>query len=260
MEIIILMKKAIFFIAILVVGVVFLFQLNKKELIIGVTPSLPPFVYLGGANKSEVMGFDLEIAKEIAKDRNQKIELRILNFSELLTAVSRGDIDMAIGLITVTDEREQLVDFSNIYFTESTITMIRKNDSALFENITTKEELGASGKKIAVMSNTLPEQRVREVADQNDILLFKEFDDVVAALLDGRADALVITTRSAQTYIKKYDELMILPELEFYVANCAAAVKKGNKKLIADINKTLNKLQTSGKYDEFVIQYLNAEL
>lgn len=247
------MKKAIFLLAIIVIGLVFIFQLKgKKELVVGVAPVLPPFIHLGGENQNEVVGIDIEIAKEIANNRNQSLEIRVLSHAELIPSVARGDIDMAISLIAITEAREKYADFSDAYFTEVTIPVIRKSDFPQFENISTKEEFGASGKKIAVIRGTLQEDRLKEIAHDSNIVLFGYFEEIIPALLDGRVDAFVVTEHSAKFYTEEYSEFMILPDVELYVVDCAVAVAKGNKSLLFDINKTIKKLKTSGKYDALI--------
>lgn len=55
-----------------------------KELIVGTAPTLHPFTYLGGEHRNEVVGFDIELAKAIAKERGQKLKIEVMYFEQLL--------------------------------------------------------------------------------------------------------------------------------------------------------------------------------
>ncbi len=239
---------------IFVLALLFVFKHNKKELIVGTTPTFPPFTYIGGQKNNEVVGFDIELAKEIANDREQKISIRVLQFDELFTALQNGTIDIAVGFIGITDERKERVDFSDPSFSDSIIALIKKKNLPSFQNITSKRLLGENV-KLATVANTLLEGYIREVAGDNEFQLFDNYDDAVQSLIDGNSEAVVMSTFTARSYKAKNDNLIILPSVIFSNSEGGIAYKKGNDSLGADINKTLERIRASGRYDELITQY-----
>ena len=83
-----------------------------------------PFEYRDDAG--EVAGFDVEMAKEIARVLGMSFKVEDMNFDSLPAAVSSGKITMAVAGMTVTDERKENVDFSDGYYTSTQVIMVQK--------------------------------------------------------------------------------------------------------------------------------------
>lgn len=226
---------------------------QDKEIILGTAPILPPFTYHNDNN--EVVGFDIEIATKIAEELNRELKIEVMPFSDLLAAVDSGAVDMAISLIAITDERREIVDFSDAYFSDDTVALIRKKDLPSFRHVYVKEDLGLD-KKLSSLSGTLLEGYVSHIAGTNEALMFDKLDDSVNALQNNQADVVIVTTLGAKSYIAKDDTLMILPSIVINTTRCGVAVKKGNKKLLESINITIKKLINSGEYDRLVREFL----
>ncbi len=226
----------------------------RRELVVGTAPTLPPFTYVGGAYNGEIIGFDIELAKAIAKDRGEKLKLKIMYFDELLPAVANGEIDMAISVLTVTEDRKKIVDFSDSYLEDESVLLIREDDTR-FAHIHTKEALGAN-KRIGSQTNTITAYLAKAIAGNNYVSQPQTWDEVIIQLLDYEIDSVIIGSVTAKNYMEKYDNLEIHNTLTFDKEEYAVAVKKGNAKLLKDINKTLKKLENSGEYDKLLHEYI----
>ncbi len=241
---------------VVVIFVVFIyFSRLQKELIVGTAPTLPPFTYIGGEHGSEVVGFDIELAKAIAKERGQNLKIQVFYFQDLIPAVVNGDIDMAISVITIRDDRKERVNFSDPYFSDEVAVLVRKDDDT-FEGIDTKEELGAK-KRIGTQGNTLTEILAVDIAGDNPVSLVRTWDEAVNELILNRVDAVIINGAGARNYVKKYNSLSILPGIEITSTDYGIIMKKGKNKILNDVNKTLEKLKDSGEYDWLVEAYIN---
>ena len=97
---------------------------GSETLIMGTNASFPPFEYRDDAG--EVAGFDVEMAKEIARVLGMSFKVEDMNFDSLPAAVSSGKITMAVAGMTVTDERKENVDFSDGYYTSTQVIMVQK--------------------------------------------------------------------------------------------------------------------------------------
>lgn len=97
---------------------------SDKTLIMGTNAEFPPFEYRNDQN--EVEGYDVEIAKEIARDAGAQLTIEDMAFDSLIGALSSGKIDMILAGMTVTEERQQNVDFSDTYYTAKQVVVVKK--------------------------------------------------------------------------------------------------------------------------------------
>ena len=95
----------------------------NETIVMGTNAEFEPFEYMEG---DQIVGFDVEVAKEIAADLKQNLKIENMNFDSLINALVSGKIDMIIAGMTVTEEREQSIDFSEPYYTSTQVIIIRK--------------------------------------------------------------------------------------------------------------------------------------
>ena len=114
---------------------------TKPKLVIGTDPGFKPFEYRQGG---KIVGFDIDLAQEIANDTGRQLVIEEMNFDGLIAALQAGKIDMAVAGMSVTPERSQNVNFSNPYYLASQMIVVRDND----QRIKIKTDL--TGKKIGV--------------------------------------------------------------------------------------------------------------
>lgn len=242
---------------ILIIVLISYFTINRNRyLVIGTNPAFPPFEYLGGEDGSEIVGFDLGIAKEIAKDYQKNVKIEILDFNELIYALEDGRIDMVISALSITEERMNLVDFSVAYYADSLVALVRSDDET-FANIHTKEAL-ARKKKLATRLTTTAANITQELVKNNidnPVLLDRSWVTILGCLFEKKVDAIIIDSAVARAFVAKYDGLAILP-IEFEPEYFAVAVKKGNDKLRLSINKTIKRLVDSRDYYKLVEDYI----
>lgn len=230
------------------------FNKSNKDLIVGTSPTFPPFGYIGGDTASEIVGFDIELAKAIAKDYGKNIKIEIMNFPELIPTLQSGKIDMIVSIVSVTEERKKIIDFSDPYFSATQIAIIRADDES-FENITTKEELGQN-KKLASLADTTGVASAQSISGDNEVVGFNSWPLAFAGLLDKKVDAVIVDSSIAGSFLERYSgQLAILP-IEVASEDYAVAVKKGNSKLLNSINKTIERLKSSGEYDRLLAEYV----
>ena len=87
------------------------------KIILGTSADYPPYEFHALVDgKDTIVGFDIELAKEIAKDLGVELEIKDMSFDGLLAALVSGNVDMVISGMTPTEERRQNVDFSDIYY------------------------------------------------------------------------------------------------------------------------------------------------
>jgi len=245
------MKK---FISLLLVGVLLLSislsfaqsltEIKKRgKLLVGTEPTFPPFEFVD--EKNQVVGFDIDIANELAKRLGVKLEIVNLPFDSLIPALQQGKIDMVIAGMTITEDRAKVVDFSKAYFEANQAIVVRKDGK--FEPKKLEELVG---KKVAVQLGTTGDLVVSEINGVN-VVRFQKFTDAFLELQNGRVDAVILDEAPAKAYVKKFPRFSISAVVgtgETY----GIAVKKGNKELLNFVNQTLDILKSSGTYNKLI--------
>ncbi|NMB96400.1 MAG: basic amino acid ABC transporter substrate-binding protein, partial [Clostridiaceae bacterium] len=204
----------------------------------------PPFEFV---ENGEFAGIDVELAQAIAKELGKELVIEDMAFDALIDALNSGKVDFVAAGMTVNAEREKNVDFTTKYY-NATQTIIVKGDN---EDIKTVEDL--EGKKIGVQTGTTGYDLAMEIKDA----VVNSYNNGLEATLDlknGNIDAVIIDNFPAKKYVENNPELKLI-DGQFEEEQYAMAVKKGNKKLLEQINKALQKLIDDGTYDSILDKY-----
>lgn len=95
---------------------------GSEKLIMGTNAEFAPFEFMDDNN--EIADYDVEIAKEIARKMGRELTIENMNFDSLIAALSSGKVDMVIAGMTVSEEREQQVDFSEKYYKAAQVIIV----------------------------------------------------------------------------------------------------------------------------------------
>lgn len=108
---------------------------DKKALVVGMSPNYPPYEFQVNRHGHErIVGMDVEIGKQIAKDLGVKLVIKKMSFDSLLVALETGKVDMVLSGMSPTPARKKSVDFSSIYYTAGQYILINKNDQGIYKN------------------------------------------------------------------------------------------------------------------------------
>ncbi|MFA9423979.1 MAG: transporter substrate-binding domain-containing protein [Sedimentibacter sp.] len=222
----------------------------NNTLVMYTNAEFPPFEYFEG---EKIVGVDVDIANEIAKDLGKELVVEHIDFSSIIPAVINGKADFGAAGMTITPERQEEVDFS-ISYVESIQHLIYKKDA----EVKVMEDL--KGKKIGVQLGTTGDLAISDAVNLEDGALYntgtevKTYKNALEAsqdLLAGRLDAVVIDKLPAEEIVKNNDglETVMFGDISEAYGIC---VKKGNEELLKSINTTLERLIKEGKIVEFI--------
>ncbi|PZD95383.1 amino acid ABC transporter [Paenibacillus sambharensis] len=225
---------------------------QQTKLVLGTSADYAPYEFQKMIDgKNTIVGFDIEIAKEIAKDMNAELVIQNMDFDGLLMALNAGKVDMVISGMTPTPERAENVDFSEIYYYAEQGVLVKKDRLAEFPTL---ESL--SGKKVGVQKGSIQEGIAQEIEGAKLTSLGK-IPELIMELQTGRVDALILEKPVADQYVLKQDDIALADakiEQPKEESGAAVAVKKGNAELLENINKTLERLMAAGDIDRFVVE------
>ena len=224
---------------------------GTRYLVMGTNAEFPPFETRGGADGTEVVGFDVEVARAIAAKVGLPLRIEDMKFDSLLPALNAGKVDLVLAGMTITEERARNVDFSEPYYKATQVVLVR-GDSAVPES---KEAL--KGQVIAVQLGTTGDGMAAEITGQENVRQFTSAMDAVVELMNRKVEAVIIDEQPALQFVKKNPGL-VLVRLAFDDEFYGVAVKKGNAELRAKVNEALAEIAADGRYEQFVNQWMVA--
>lgn len=217
--------------------------LASKKLVIGVNPTLPP---LGIFNdKNEIDGFDVDIAKKIGELLGVKTEIVQVGSPDRIPFVNSGKIDAVLGAMTITPERQKVIDFTVPLHTE--VLGVLTTKSKPYKNYM---ELNDPAVRLVEVRGATPVKLVQEKLPKAQLLLLDNYPDAVRAIAQGRADAMidVMDFMTEHTTKHKIDWRIVDAPIEVYF--CAFGVQKGNEALRDRLSAAVKELHRNGYVDE----------
>ena len=213
-----------------------------KTLVVATNPEFPPFEYVEGNN---IVGLDIDIAAEVAKDLGMEIAVEAMEFPAIIPSLNAGKADLGIAGMTVTEERKMNVDFSDTYYNAIQACVV-KEGTAITDFKTKKKAV------IGVQEGTTGDFIVSEYPDA-EILRFPKGLDAFMELANGKIDAVVIDAPVAANILKALNnqalETIEMPfEDEFY----AIALPKGSTELLEAVNATIKRIQEDGTLEALI--------
>lgn len=237
------MKKIslIIFIMILMCGCT---KKNENQLVMVTEAGFAPYEYY---ENGEIVGVDVDIAKEIAKYLGKKLVVKDIAFDSIINEVKTGKADFGAAGISYSDDRAKNVDFSINYAVSKQVVIVNNNS-----NITNVN--GISNKKIAVQLGSIADTFVTEKYKNANVVRQKKYLAAIEDLKTGKVDCVVMDELPAKEIVSKNESIKIL-DGSLTNDSYGMVVKKGNKELLDAINTVLQKLKDEGKIDEFIIKH-----
>lgn len=225
-------------------------DLGGKTITVAVENAYPPFNSIDQSTNQPV-GWDYDTVAEICKRINCTPEFKQAAWDGIFPAMAAGEYDMLADGVTVTDERKQMVDFSESYVTIGQVLLIKADqtidDVAAFKadpKVTVGTQIGTTNEIVAKDNFG---DRVKS---------FEDFGGAVAALLSGDVDAVVIDTVSAVGFINENPgKLKIGPTLTS--DEQLAFVFPPGSDLTASVNAALDSMKADGTLKQLNDKWFN---
>lgn len=219
---------------------------------VGMDAAYPPFGFQNMDTKA-YEGFDVDIIKAIAREEGLSADIRNVNFDGLIPALKSGDLDVAINDITVTEDRKQSVDFSKPYYIAGLGVVVRSEN----ESIRSKEDL--KGKVLGVTIGSTGEEAARKIEGAT-VRTYSTLSDAFLDLKQGAVDAVINDIPTNEYYTARTEDHSVkTAPVALSTENLAIAVKKGNTKLLSQIDDGLSKIKKSGEFTEIYRKWFGKE-
>ncbi|WP_407389927.1 transporter substrate-binding domain-containing protein [Carnobacterium jeotgali] len=218
---------------------------------VGVMGTYQPYNFLN--EDKEMDGFDVDIAKEIAKGLDVDVDFISQEFSGMIAGLQTGKFDMVASQMTITDDRKKEMLFSDPYITNQVKVIVTEDN----DEITSVEDF--PGKDIGVGLGTNDETYLRnELMTEVGEFNIRTYDDVITSLKDldsGRIDATINNMYALKPIIEA-NGLKIKAVGEPIKSDQAGiAVTLGNEAFIEEVDKILADIKADGTYDEIFMKW-----
>ena len=231
---------------------------DGKALRVGVSATREPFSFVD--KNGRVSGHDGELARRIGARLQRPVEFLDMKFMALIPALQSGKVDLIISGINITDERKKAVAFSQPYFANSQVMLVRQTRS---EKTALKQGAAADaqivqlpqidGRRICVLTGSAGDLAARKHFPRASFQDLTLAADAALAVRTGKADAFVYDKSVLLKLAEKNPELVILDQAVDKL-EVAAAIASDNTVLLGQINATLAELKKEG-----VLQGLRAK-
>ncbi len=210
-------------------------------LIVGTNATFPPFSF---EHDNNIVGFDIDIAKEVATRLNKKIVFQNMSFEALIPQIQLGNIHVIAAGMTPTEERAKRLFFTKPHFDKDPLVAIQPRDA---QPITTKEQL--KDKIVIVNQGYTADRVVSEVPDIKDIIRIASpyVSTCILALQSGKANVYITAQSTAKLYFEQnsnspFMQTPIQDTEEIY----ALAVSKKFPTLYTQIQKIITDMNEDG--------------
>ena len=241
---------------ILTLGALLALNLNAKTikegiLTIATEGTYAPFSYYD--DKNELKGYDIDIAREVAKKLNLKIEFLTAPWDAMLAAFDAGKADAVFNQVSVTDERKKKYDYAEPYTVVhgAIITHKDNDDIKSFDDLKGKKNADSATSNWAKVAASYGAQNVT----------VDSFSKSMELLVSKRVDTVVRDNIVFYDFIKQRPGAPVKIAAEGSDTDYTAPiVQKGNTELAEQISKAIEELKNEGKLAEISIRYFGKDV
>ena len=229
---------------------------DKGYFVMGLDDAFPPMGFRD--EKNEIVGFDIDLAKEAAKRLGVDVKFQTIVWESKLEEINSGNIDVIWNGFSITPERQEQFLFTKPYIKNRQVIVVTADSP-----IKTKADL--EGKKIGIQAGSSAQDAV--MADKATYEVIKdnlfEFDDNVMAMKDlkgGGLDAVVVDIIVGKYYVSKHPGEYKFLEEDFGAEDFAVGLRITDKAFLAEMNKALDDMKADGTASEISNKWFSEDI
>ena len=238
---------------------------DGQVLRIGVTAIREPFIFID--KNGRVTGFDGELARIIGAKLHRPVEFYNMKFISLIPALNAGKVDLIISVISATKERKKSVNFSEPYFINAQVMLVKKPEVAKTAFVPDDRDGGKKNqpefssaadlkeKRIGVLLGSVHDSYAIKTYPKATILQYRNLSDIVLAVKTGKIDAAIYTYDGLLDLFRTNDDLGMLDPPLFSVP-VGNGFNRNNNALREKFNLFLREIKQNGVYDDMVNRWM----
>ena len=230
------------------------------KLIMSTNATFPPYEMVAdgdGVNGSGYEGIDIEIAYALADKLGLELVIDDMDFDAALLAVQNNSADMMLAGLSYSEERDEVVDFSDPYATGVQVVIVKEGSDVTLDNLGDYMIGTQRGTTGYLYASDTPENGGY---GEDHVIGYDSGVTAVQELINGTIDAVIIDQQPAEAYVAANpDAGLTILDGNWVEEDYCLAVDEGNTALLNALNTALNELKSDGTLDEIVAKYINAE-
>lgn len=228
-------------------------QTGTEELIMGLDDTFAPMGFRD--EKGDIVGFDVDLANEVAKRIGVTIKFQPIDWSMKETELNARNIDLIWNGYTITPERQEKVAFTKPYLENSQVIVVLADS-----DIKTKADL--AGKNVAVQAESSALDAINSepevAATFGSLVEFATNNEAFIDLDSGRTDALVVDEVNARYYMKQIgEEKYKVLEEDFGDEEYGIGLRKEDTELLKKINDAMDAMKKDGTFDKIYAKWFS---
>ena len=218
-----------------------------REITAGTAPGFPPFEIKEGG---ELTGFDVELLEAVVGETDYTLAgWSEFEFDSLIPALTSERIDVIAAAMTITEERQQTIAFSDPYWSANQAIVVRDGEDFSPTSLEDLSDRSVGAQKGTTGEGVVQDQLVAEgVIAESDYRAFDNYVFAVQSLENGDVDAVVVDEPVAQTFADQREVRVafVYETGEEY----GFGLRQGDDDLLSALNDGLQAVQDSGRYEE----------
>ena len=217
---------------------------ESKKIVVGLDDSFPPMGFKD--EKNEIVGFDIDLAKEVAKRLGREVEFKAIDWKSKEAELKSGRVDILWNGLDITDKRKENMLFSEPYMDNRQIVFVAKNGK-----VAVAGEADLAGKTIGTQSGGTTEEYFENKpelkASMKEVKYYPDYINAFMDLENGRLDAVVGDEIIGRYYISKHpDEIQAIDTVIGTVSQFGIAFRKDDQKLRDEVQKVFDEMKADG--------------
>ena len=200
-------------------------------------------------------GIDVEVAGAIAEKLGLELVVDDMGFDAALLAAHNGQSDIVMAGVSVTPDRQEVMDFSDSYATGIQVVIVKEGSDVTMDNLGEKMIGCQKATTGYLYASDTPENGGY---GEDHVIAYETGALAVEALKNGQVDCVIIDNEPAKAYVAANEGLTIL-ETPWVEEDYAIGMKKGNTALLEAVNAAMTELKADGTFQAIVDRYITAD-
>ena len=228
-------------------------DLEGRTLSVGSDTTYPPFETVNA--EGEIVGFDVDVMNAVCEVVNCVAEFQTTAWDGIFPALAAGEFDMVASGVTITEERDQVVDFTIPYFeVDQAITVRVENDDYTLEDFTGD----GSDLTLGAQTGTTNAATAEQLVGRDRVRLYDDFNSAIQGLINGDVDGVMIDDVTADAFVQQYAGELVVNIREVESGDkLGFAVQEGDP-LVEALNAGIEEIQANGTLDELITKWVQS--
>ena len=219
--------------------------IEAGKLIMSTNAAFPPYEMV--ADDGSFEGIDVEVAGAIAEKLGLELVVANMDFDAALLAVQQGKSDIVMAGVTVTEDRQMVMNFSDSYATGVQVVIVKEGSDVTLDNL--------GDKVIGTQRGTTGYIYASDDYGEDHVRAYDNGASAVQTLMNGQVDCVIIDSAPAEAFVAANPGLTIL-DTEYTVEDYAIGLSKDNTALLEAVNGALKELTEDGTIPAIVEKYI----